>query len=86
MDYDKMTIEQLCDWIFKQSGYRVNWQDCKSRVENICIKYANGEFTINSNIPTDTKLNWFQRQRLEFRYLMYMGMGILIGLILPYLC
>jgi arginyl-tRNA--protein-N-Asp/Glu arginylyltransferase len=84
MDYDKMTLERLCDWIFKQSGYKVNWQDCKSRIENICVKYAEGEFTINSHIHNVTKRNWFQRQRIEYRYLMYMGTGILIGLMLPY--
>lgn len=47
MDYKKMTTESLSDWIFNRSGYKVNKQDCKSRIENLCVKYARGEFEIN---------------------------------------
>ena len=84
MDYDKMTLDSLCDWIFKTSGYKVNYQDCKSRIENICVKYADGEFEINSHIHNVTKRNWFQKLPLHWRYLYYMIGGILIGLMLPY--
>ena len=42
--------------------------------------------TSNSHIHNVTKRNWFQKQRIEYRYLMYMGAGILIGLMLPYVC
>ncbi len=40
----------------------------------------------NGFLDCVTKRNWFQRQRIEYRYLMYMGTGILIGLMLPYVC
>ena len=46
MDYDTMTPENLAHWIFKASGYKVNYQDCKSRIENVCMKYADGDFEI----------------------------------------
>ena len=42
------------------------------------------EYVDNCILGSVTKRNWFQRQRVEYRYLMYMGTGILIGLILPY--
>ena len=41
-----MTPENLAHWIFKASGYKVNYQDCKSRIENVCMKYADGDFEI----------------------------------------
>jgi len=46
MDYDKMTPETIAHWIFETSGYKINYQDCKSRIENLCMKYANNDFEI----------------------------------------
>jgi hypothetical protein len=41
-----MTPESLSNWIFNTSGYKINYQDCKSRIENLCMKYADGDFEV----------------------------------------
>ena len=46
MDYENMTPESLANWIFNTSGYKINYQDCKSRIENLCMKYADGDFEV----------------------------------------
>ena len=58
MDYRTMTIDKLSNWIFKKSNYEVNYQDVKSRIENMCIKYKNGDFKISYDIDNVTKRFW----------------------------
>lgn len=47
MDYNTMTPDILAEDISSRSGYSINKQDCKSRIENCCIKFAYGDFEIN---------------------------------------
>tara|TARA_Y100000389_G_scaffold204481_1_gene257297 strand:+ start:2235 stop:2507 length:273 start_codon:yes stop_codon:yes gene_type:complete len=81
MDYEKMTIYKLVDWIFKTSGYKVNYQDCKSRIENMCIKYARGEFSINGYGYVDDIL----KKQLKKEKLKLMGKFTFIGMIIGFL-
>lgn len=50
MDYNTMTPDKLAHDIFIRSGYSINEQDCKSRIENCCVKFAHGDFEINGII------------------------------------
>ena len=64
MDYNTMTPDKLAHEIFKRSGYAVNYQDCKTRIENCCVKYANGDFEINGisrNVSTRNNSYYFAK-------------------------
>jgi len=50
-----MTPETLAHWIFETSGYKINYQDCKSRIENLCMKYADNDFTIQGKAKKRTR-------------------------------
>ena len=69
MNYDEMTPESLAHDIHVRSGYKINFQDCKSRIENCCMKYANGDFQINgkNNIPADV-LTLAQSKEITFSW------------------
>lgn len=81
-----MTIEKLADYIFKTSGYKVNYQDVKSRIENMCIKYKKGEFEISYDTDNVTKRNWFEKLPLHWRYLLHTAAGLVLGLTIAYIC
>ena len=78
MDYNNMTPDRLARSIFNASGYKINAADCKSRIENCCLKYANGDFEIHGKTHTHVKP---KNQYNLINYAICIIIGTLIGLL-----